>query len=684
MLNLRSQTLTRLESVSLPSEVSSFDIVLNSSSIRMLDKIDDALTYKTTNGSTISFVKNGASSFTFTTKDGAKHDATKWFTYKPYNTLVEIMTKAKAAGVARGIDAELFDAFVSIVETLKLSHEDFLNVFATDTSVSDKISVVKINDSDYVVSVYRKYQDGELDVSIYPIKTSRDFSQYDFSRGLRRQSDSNNTALDYMYRGLIPFSFVVDRVLVKLPRNTSHLRSDDKKDYAVLDLDYASQYAIPTDYLDYMGLKYEHCMYSGDVVLSRSNVRDFNINDRIPTNIFGNQLPSIDGLVLSHKVFYRNIEDAECNDCGSSSELIESDFYYGVLDLIETDEQRDAFTYMIEDRYTLSDNHNEYCNNCQHNHEHFSDTLRRSGVVVNGDMIVGKSGKTYNYYDGSGIDSYDYKPDFHLYHLQDESDSDLHLGAEIEIDKGGENHNKSRALTAILGSGSYAMHDGSLSDGFEIATMPASLNYHMNYINYQDAFDAASKLGYKAHDTSTCGLHVHINRRFFGSAKATQNIKAAYMTLILERNWNEVVKFSRRDYHHIEEWADKRDLSDDLYSDDTDDDITRKFYDKYDAKYVAVNTQHSNSFEIRIFRGTLRYETYIATLQFVSNLAHIAKECTTLTRAQQISFDDIVNYKRYPELINYLATRGMAVESDILPVLEPEPQMTTLFDVVAA
>jgi hypothetical protein len=234
-----------------------------------------------------------------------------------------------------------------------------------------------------------------------------------------------------------------------------------------------------------------------------------------------------------------------------------------------------------------------------------------------------------------------------------------------------------------MGADVYAMHDGSLSDGFEMATMPATLNYHMNYINYKDAFDVASALGYRAHDTRTCGLHVHINRRFFGSAKATQGIKAAFMTLILERNWSEMVKFSRRDYHHIEEWANARDLSDDVYSDDTDSEIVGKFYDKYDDKYVAVNTQHSNSFEIRIFRGTLRYETYIATLQFVSNLAHIAKECTTLTRAQQITFDDIVNYNRYPELVNYLATRGMQVESDTMPVLQPEPEVPTLFSVEA-
>jgi hypothetical protein len=680
MLNLRSQTLNKLELLSLPSEVSSVDIVLY---IKEVQGLSDLFTHKTSNGISISTTQSGSFSFTFTTQDGVKHDATKWFIHKNYKMLLEVMTQAKEVGVARGIDAVLFDAFISIVGVFKTSHLDFIKYLSFDAHNSQGVSVVKFSSSNYVVASRKIYPDGEIDLTIYPIRASRDFNEYYTARSLRSSSDSGQSATDYAYKSLTSLDVVVDKVLNGIPKN--RIGQDDvRKTNALLNVDYDYDYLIPTDYLDSLGIEYTYCIYSGRVVISNSSFNKFSITERIDRNTFGNILPTIGTLGLSHNAFYRHLEDVDCGDCGSSTEVFNSSFFHEVSDAIESEDDRDEFRDVITTRYTLSDDFNDYCHNCQDNHEYFSDTLSRHQIIVRGDMIVGHSGKEYNYYNGSGIDSYDYKPDFKLLHLQDESDSDLHLGAEIEIDKGGENHNKSRAITAILGSDSYAMHDGSLSDGFEIATMPASLNYHMNYMNYQDAFHAASKLGYRAHDTSTCGLHVHFNRRFFGSARATQNIKAAYMTLILERNWDEVVKFSRRDYHHIEEWADKRDLADEIHSSDTDDDITRKFFDRYDAKYVAVNTQHSNSFEIRIFRGTLRYETYIATLQFVSNLAHIAKECTTLTRAQQITFDDIVNYKRHPELINYLATRGMAVESDILPVLEPKPETPTLFDVVAA
>lgn len=680
MLNLRSQTLNKLELLSLPSEVSSVDIVLGTKQVQGLS---DLFTHKTSNGISISTIQSDSFSFTFTTQDGVKHDATKWFIHKNYKMLLEVMTQAKEAGVARGIDAVLFDAFISIVGVFKTSRLDFINYLSFDAHNNQGVSIVKFSPSNYVVASRKIYPDGEIDLTIYPIRASRDFNEYDTARSLRSSSDSTQSATDYAYKSLTSLDVVVDKVLNAIPKTIIE-QSDVRKTNALLNVDYDYYYLIPTDYLDSLGIEYTYCIYSGRVVISNSSFNKFSISDRIDRNTFGNILPTIGTLGLSHIAFYRHLEDVDCGDCGSSTEVFDSSFFDEILDSIESEDDRNEFRDVITTRYTLSDDFNDYCHNCQDNHEYFSDTLSRHQIIVRGDMIVGHSGKEYNYYNGSGIDSYDYRPDFKLLHLQDESDSDLHLGAEIEIDKGGENHNKSRAITAILGSQSYAMHDGSLSDGFEIATMPASLNYHMNYMNYQDAFHAASKLGYRAHDTSTCGLHVHFNRRFFGSARATQSIKAAYMTLILERNWDEVVKFSRRDYHHIEEWADKRDLADEIHSSDTDDDITRKFFDRYDAKYVAVNTQHSNSFEIRIFRGTLRYETYIATLQFVSNLAHIAKECTTLTRAQQITFDDIVNYKRHPELINYLATRGMQVESDILPVLEPEPETPTLFDVVAA
>ena len=256
------------------------------------------------------------------------------------------------------------------------------------------------------------------------------------------------------------------------------------------------------------------------------------------------------------------------------------------------------------------------------------------------------------------IQDYDYEPYIEFFGDAD----DLHLGLEVEIDNGGESQDNATMIMAPFGSLAYAMHDGSLSDGFEIATMPMTLDYAHSIKNrFEDSMGIARLLGYESHNTSSCGLHIHFDRDFFGRDYRTQNTKASYLAIIMERNWEKFVKFSRRNYSRLDNWAKKMDLVQDIYADDTDDDASSKFGNKYGngEKYVALNTSHSNTYELRIFRGTLKTDTLFATMQFVDNLVRVAKDCTSLAKAQQITFADIIDYKQHKELIEYVNTRGI-------------------------
>lgn len=261
--------------------------------------------------------------------------------------------------------------------------------------------------------------------------------------------------------------------------------------------------------------------------------------------------------------------------------------------------------------------------------------------------------------DDEMIQEYDYEPN-----LQFHGDkTDLHLGVELEIDKGGESHHNAALLQPILGwKHAYFMHDGSINDGFEIGFMPMTLDYAESIKDrFTDALNLASHLGYKSHNTSSCGLHVHFDRIFLGASRKTQNQKASYLAIIMERNWEKFVQFSRRNYDRVDQWAKKMDFVNDIYADDTEDDAQDKFSEKYGNgdKYVALNTAHYNTYELRIFRGTLKPETLFATMQFVDNLVRISKDCTTLAKAQQITFADIIDYKHHKELIEYVNTRGI-------------------------
>jgi len=204
--------------------------------------------------------------------------------------------------------------------------------------------------------------------------------------------------------------------------------------------------------------------------------------------------------------------------------------------------------------------------------------------------------------------------------------------------------------------------DGSLDSGFEIVSQPATLNAHLDLVNWQNGFKTITDMGYSSHDLGTCGLHVHINRDFFGDNKTTQNYNGAKIVYLLEKYWDKFVVFTRRKTSQLDRWAKRGNAKHDYDKNDTKTStmltnaFQKNYYDNRD-KYVALNTLHNATFELRIFRGTLNYNTFVATLQFVDNLARLVKK-TPLSRLTDLAFEDIVNFKKYTELTTYWGLRS--------------------------
>jgi hypothetical protein len=78
-------------------------------------------------------------------------------------------------------------------------------------------------------------------------------------------------------------------------------------------------------------------------------------------------------------------------------------------------------------------------------------------------------------------------------------------------------------------------------------------------------------------------------------------------------HWNELLKFSRRTEESINRWASRYGIADNT------EETYKKAKSKGLGRYVAVNITNCNTIEFRMFRGTLRYKTFIATLQLVSD-----------------------------------------------------------------
>ncbi len=180
----------------------------------------------------------------------------------------------------------------------------------------------------------------------------------------------------------------------------------------------------------------------------------------------------------------------------------------------------------------------------------------------------------------------------------------------------------------------------------------------------------ALELGYKSHDAGTCGLHNHIDRGFFEYEDTS--IVDWKFTLSFQNNFWWMKRFSRRDdyrgnwgycnpngnrYMNVEDKIDKETVK------------NKQFLNAIKGcggHGIAMNFEHGNTIEIRFYRGTLKYNTFLATLQCSDIWARLIKGIT-LEEATDIELKDFVHLARergYDAFINYLSERGITYDSE--------------------
>ena len=217
------------------------------------------------------------------------------------------------------------------------------------------------------------------------------------------------------------------------------------------------------------------------------------------------------------------------------------------------------------------------------------------------------------------------------------------LGVELEVDvKNGVSHDDANQtarniIEAMPRNFIFFEHDGSLDYGFENITQPATLAYHESLKdNYIAMFRAIRNAGYRSHQTRTCGFHIHVNRDFFPSTDDEACV--ARMLYIVEKFYDDFVVFSRRTKSSLSRWVNK--------SSKTPEQQAKDWKDGHmDDRYRPVNLCNHNTFEFRMFRGTLKYNTFIATLNLVHNIVMTARFKTT-TDIQNMEFEDLLTTKR--------------------------------------
>lgn len=185
----------------------------------------------------------------------------------------------------------------------------------------------------------------------------------------------------------------------------------------------------------------------------------------------------------------------------------------------------------------------------------------------------------------------------------------LYMGVELEIecsDRPGDSeiiyqHSLEERLF-------WQCYDGSLSDGIEIITHPSTLDVHQSTLfPYEAMFAALLKNGARSHNAGSCGIHVHLSRSYFTKAHLTRfvhfiNHQEEFLKVIARRGSGTWAGYSPKKMKLL----DRRDLA-----------------GRY--RYEAVNLTNAKTVELRIFKGTLKHETFMACLEITHALALFTK-----------------------------------------------------------
>ena len=305
---------------------------------------------------------------------------------------------------------------------------------------------------------------------------------------------------------------------------------------------------------------------------------------------------------------------------------------------------------------------------CQHCYERRYTNCDRCGALLRTHQALymyGDDDEEHAYCDtcyhqvSAGVHDYCYKPVPIFY-----GDGPRYLGVELEIDEAGESGRQARWLCEAANREHehiYIKHDGSLEDGLEIVTHPMTLDYHRTEMPWPEVIRCALDMGYLSHQAGTCGLHVHVNRSSLGDTAEQREDTIARILFFVENHWNELLRFSRRTGKQMEKWAARYGRKDDPKA------VLHSAKASENGRYTCVNLNCVDTIEFRMFRGTLKYNTLIATLQIVDRICDVAlflsdEEVQNLTWSEFVSS---LREDKTPELIQYLKERRLYVNDPV-------------------
>jgi len=263
-----------------------------------------------------------------------------------------------------------------------------------------------------------------------------------------------------------------------------------------------------------------------------------------------------------------------------------------------------------------------------------------------------RTGKTLNYQ--SNVLQF-IQPSFHFLKTDSKYAYDdpilPYLGLELEVEAifndkcQSRNVAIQRAYTALANE-AIIVHDGSLErdKGFEIVTIPATLNYHREKL-----WNKCPEILFpyvKGFANRNYGIHVHISRKAFTPLSLNR-----FLIFVNHNRNNEfidaVAQRKNKDYARI---TDKK------YNSSPNDSQEMR------AKYQAVNILPEHTIELRIFRSTTKREAIMRYLEFSQSLWDFCKHTGPIDNLSHAAYLTWMTQpsqrKYYPALVNWLIEKN--------------------------
>jgi hypothetical protein len=272
-------------------------------------------------------------------------------------------------------------------------------------------------------------------------------------------------------------------------------------------------------------------------------------------------------------------EDSFCRDCETSGNYRFSDYY-------------DSYVRDSESRWALSEDGSEVLISCEDSCFVYNDDLDRyvHEYYEFEPEIIGR------YHSSKGQHRKQQSPWTRL--------KKRYIGVELEVecvstprqDKAGLLH--SMINDEEFGKNVFFENDGSLNNGFEIISQPMGLDKHKELWSFLN--DKNAVRGLRSHNTSTCGLHVHISKDGLTKLQI-----AKIVSFVNDPDNEPLIRAIARRYAEGYCKIKSKKIGSSAYSED---------------RYEAVNITGRSTIEFRIFKGSLKYESVMAAIQFSNAL----------------------------------------------------------------